>query len=103
MKTYVKDILNLPPIPTSNVKKIHEFHDKLAYSVQSLETLNQLEAVNGTVSMSLEKLPAIRGDLVRNDPNWENWNFIQFTEALRLWIRRNPVDSHEPDDVMKKR
>jgi hypothetical protein len=44
------------------VKKIHEFHDKLPYSVQSLETLNQLEAVNGTVSMTLEKLPAIRGD-----------------------------------------
>ena len=70
VKTYAKDILNLPHIPTSNVKKIHEFQDKLPYSVQSLETLNQLEAVNGTVSMTLEKLPAIRGDLVRNDPNW---------------------------------
>ena len=30
VKTYAKDILNLPHIPTSNVKKIHEFHDKRA-------------------------------------------------------------------------
>ena len=45
------------------------------------------------VSLTLEKLPAIRGDLVRNDPEWESWDFLKFTEALRLWTRRNPVDN----------
>ncbi len=35
----------------------------MTYCVQSLETMKQLDAVNGTVSMTLEKLPGIRGDL----------------------------------------
>ena len=60
VKCFVKEIMELPHIPTANVKKIHEFHDKLAYCVQSLETLKKLDAVNDTVSMTLEKLPAIR-------------------------------------------
>ena len=38
-------------------------------------------------------MPAIRGDLARTDPNWESWDFAQFSEAVRLWIRRNPVDT----------
>ena len=28
---------------------------------------------------------------MRNDPNWENWDFAQLSEALRLWTRRNPM------------
>ena len=84
VKAYVKEILDLPYTPSTSPKKIHEFYEKLAYSVQSLETLKKLEAVNGTVLMTLEKLPNIRGDLVRSDPEWEQWTFVQFTEALRL-------------------
>ena len=72
VKCFVKEIMELPYIPTANVKKVHEFHDNLAYCVQSLETMKQLDAVNGTVSITLEKLPAIRGDLARNDSEWEN-------------------------------
>ena len=83
VKTFVKEILELPHIATANIKKIHDFYEKLSYCVQSLETLKQLDAINGTVSMVLDKLPAIRGDLVRNDSAWEKWNFVQFTEALQ--------------------
>ena len=71
MKAYVKEILELPYIPTGNRKRIHEFYKKLSYSVQSLKTLKSLHEVNGMVSLTLEKLPTIRGDLVRNDPDWE--------------------------------
>ena len=102
IKAYVKEILDLPYTATTNPKKVQEFYEKLAYCVQSLETLKQLDAVNGTVSMTLEKLPNIRGDLVRNDPNWETWNFIQLTEAIRLWTRRNPVGSNKAEDSNKK-
>ncbi|CAB4014348.1 Proto-oncogene tyrosine- kinase receptor Ret, partial [Paramuricea clavata] len=103
VKCFVKEIMELPHIPTANVKKIHEFHDKLAYCVQLLETLKKLDAVNGTVSMTLEKLPAIRGDLARNDTKWEDWTYIQLTEALQFWTRRNPLDSPKHDDTQKKR
>ena len=99
----MKEILDLPHVATGNVKRIHEFFEKLAYCVQSLETLKQLNAVNCTVSMTLEKLPAIRRDLVRNDSEWESWDFIQFTEALRLWTRRNQVEEAKLEDQSKKR
>ena len=104
VKTFVKEILELPHIATANTKKIHDFYAKLSYCVQSLETLKQLDAINGTVSMALDKLPAIRGDLVRNDSTWEKWNFVQFTETLQLWTKRNPLtEEAKSDDPSKKR
>ena len=87
VKAYVKEILELPHTPTGNLKRIHEFYDKLSYSVQSLDSLKSLHEVNGMVLLTLEKLSAIRGDLVRNDPDWETWDFVKFTEALRQWTR----------------
>ena len=102
VKTYVNEILDLSHMPTSNPKKIGEFYEQLSYCVRSLETLKQLDAVNGTVAMTLDKLPNIRGDLVRNDPEWDKWNYIQLTETLQLWTRRNPFDAQKPDDWKKK-
>ena len=96
VKAYVKEILELPYTSTGKTKRIHEFFDK--HSVQSLETLKSLHEVNGMVSLTLEKLPIIRGDLVRNDPDWETWDFVKFTEALRQWTRRNPIDSFKLED-----
>ena len=104
VKTFVKEILELPHIATANTKKIHDFYEKLSYGVQSLETLKQLDAINGTVSMVLDKLQAIKGDLVRNDSSWEKWNFVQFTEALQFWTRRNPLTEEvKSDDPSKRR
>ena len=71
VKTYVKEILGLPYTATGNPKRIDEFYEKLSYNVQSLKTLKSLHEVNGMVSLTLEKLPTIREDLVRNDPDWE--------------------------------
>ena len=100
VKAYVKAI---PYLPTANPKKVHDFYEKLTYNVQSLETLKRLQAVDGIVSMTLVKLSAIRGDLFRNDPNWENWNFSQFTETLRLWTRRNLIGNvTKADDKREK-
>lgn len=50
------------------------------------------------LSLTLEKLPIIRGDLVRNDPDWEALDFVKFTEALRQWTRRNPIDHFKLED-----
>ena len=46
--------------------------------------------------MTLDKLPAIRGDLVRTDPSFDNWTFDKLGEALRPRTRRNPIS--KPDD-----
>lgn len=98
VKGYVREILDLPYTPTASPKRIHEFFDKLSHRVKSLETLKQIKEVNGMVSLTLDKLPNIRGDLVRNEPEWASWDFAKFTEALRLWTRRNPVDNFKPEE-----
>ena len=95
VKAYTKEILDLPTVPNASPKKICEFGEKLTYCVQALQTMKKLDQVNGAVSMTLDKLPAIRGDLVRTDPDWEKWDFAQLSEAIRLWIRRNAVDTSQ--------
>ncbi|XP_028413930.1 uncharacterized protein LOC114536783 [Dendronephthya gigantea] len=55
--------------------------------------------------MTLDKLSGIRGDLVRTDPEWETWDFEKLAEALRQWVKRNPVNESDPprkDDYRKK-
>ncbi len=56
-----------PTIKGANVVKIHDFYEKLVSSVQSLETLGKLKEVNGYIRATLDKLEAIRGDLVQTD------------------------------------
>ena len=95
IKAYSQQIFDLPVIPNQNLYRIHEFCDKLTFSVQSLQTMGKLEQVNGYVAMTLDKLPAIRGNLVRTDPLFENWTFDKLAEALRHWTRRNPIGKTE--------
>ena len=96
IKAYTKEILELPTVTSANPNKINEFSVKLTYCVQALQTLGKLEQVNMTLETleTLEKLPGIRGDLVRTYPEWENWDFSKLSEAIRLWLRRNPSDSN---------
>ena len=100
IKCYVKEIIDLPHITSSNPRKVAEFSEKLTYCVQALETMNKLSLINGNVSMTLEKLSGIRGDLVHTDPDWEAWDFVKLVESLHQWLKRNPVTPHE--DKSKK-
>ena len=88
-KAYTREILDLPTVTNAIPKKIRESCETLNYCVRALQTLNKLEQVNGAVSMTLDKLPGICGDLVGTDPDWERWDFAQLSEA----VRRNPVDT----------
>ena len=92
----------LPTIHGIDIKKIHHFSDQLVYCLQSLETMGKLEQVNGYVSMILDKLPGIRGDLVRTDEEWETWDFVKLCEAIQLWARRNPIELHGKNDKFRK-
>ena len=97
-KCYVKEILHLPNITGTNPRKVAEFHDKLSHSVQALETMKKLHEINGNVSMTLDKLAGIRGDLFRTDPERESWDFVKLVHALRQWVKRNPVISNDNKD-----
>lgn len=93
--------MDLPTINQINLKKIHNFNDQLTHAVQALQTLKTLKTVNGYTQMTLDKLQAIRGDLVRTDPDWEEWDFAKLSEALRLWTRRNPIIEASDKDENK--
>ena len=90
--------MGLPTISGSQPKKVHEFFETLVYNVQSLETLGKLRDINGYVRTTLDKLEGIRGDLVRTDKDWQEWDFPQLVEALRQWTERNPVSTKEKND-----
>ena len=91
VNAYFQNIMALPVISGSNTTKIHQFYEKLSFNVQALETLGKLGEVNGYVRMSIDKLEGIRGDLVRTDDNWQEWDFPKFVYALQKWTERNPI------------
>ena len=55
----------------------------LSPNLQALETMEKVEEVNRYVRMTLDKLEEIRGDLVRTDDKWQDWEFPHLMEALR--------------------
>ena len=67
VNAYVQNIMALPITSGTNPGKIHQFYEKLLFSVRALKTLGKLKDVNGYVRMSIEKLEGIRGDLVTTD------------------------------------
>ena len=95
---YVQNIMGLPVISGANPAKINQFYEALSFNVQALETLGKLREVNGYVRMSIDKLPGIRGDLVRMDENWQEWDFPKFVYALQGWTERNPVCAMRSSD-----
>ena len=103
VKAYVKDILDLPTINGYQPRKFHHFYERLLYDVQSLETMGKLSVVNGNVALTIDTLSGIRGDLVRNDEDWQNWDFLKLCDALKSWTRRNPVGSDEPRSFKRDR
>ncbi len=90
VNAYVQNIMALPVISGTQPWKINDFYEKLLFNVQALETLGKLTEINGYVRMSLDKLEGIRGDLVRTDDSWREWDFPKFVDALRKWTERNP-------------
>ena len=36
------------------------------------------------------------------DDTWESWDFVKLSEALRVWTRRNLVDSIPTEEVDSK-
>ena len=53
--TYVKNLLEMPTITERNVARAHQFYEKLLFTIESLETLGKLEAVQGVAYYVLVK------------------------------------------------
>ena len=92
---HMQCIISLPTINGANPVKIHDFYNKLASNIQTLETMGKIKEIKGFVRTTLEKLPGIRADLVRMDDNWQEWGFPELIESLKKWCDRNPLLSDE--------
>ena len=103
VKAYVRDIIELPTIAVAEPVQVRQFYERLVYDVQSLETMGKLEQVNGNVHLTIDKLSGIRGDLVRNDDKWQDWDFVKLCDALRSWTRRNPVEEQDKNSRKRER
>ena len=90
---YVENILALPSISGTNAVKIHDFHQKLLYNVQTLEMLRKISECLALVQGVLNKLLGIKAELVQRKPNWQSWNFTELTSALRAWMEIYPRKS----------
>lgn len=75
--------MSLPVIQRANPNNESQFYEKLCSSVQALETMDKLSEVDGYVSMTLNKLEGIRGDLVRTDDDWQEWKFDQLSRCSK--------------------
>ena len=86
-------IAKLPTIhSTNNLKLVHQFYRDLNVSINSLKTLGKLESAEILVRQTLDKLGPIKIDLIRTDPDWQNWNFKKLLEELRGYTIRNPEE-----------
>ena len=50
---------------------MYEIFEKLVISVQAHDTMGKLKIIRGSIRLTLEKLPGIRGDLVGLDKDWQ--------------------------------
>ena len=93
--TYVRNILELPTVRERDVKRIHEFYEKLLFNVESLQTLQSINKLDAAVRFTFDKLDVIKNELAMIDENWSEWTFVQFLEALEKWTINNPVQGVE--------
>lgn len=100
INAYVQAILASPHITGSQPAKIYDFYERLLSNVQALETLGKIRGISGYVRMTIDKLEGIRGDLVRTDDDWQEWEFPQLVLALRKWTERKP--QKQDDRAMEK-
>ena len=95
INAHVQEIMGLPVVNGTNPEIIHEFYYKLVTHVQALETIGKLNMINGYVRTVLDRLPGLKSDIVRNDDNWQEWEFPQLVSALEIWTQRNPISTNE--------
>ena len=101
INAHVQKILQLPTIHGTNPKRVYDFYEKLAHSVQVLDTMGRLKEINGNVRMTLDKLPQVRPSIVMLDDNWEDRKFGDLVNALKQWTERNPQVEHTHHDEVK--
>ena len=90
---YVINLLEMPAITERNRAKVHQFYEKLLFTIESLETLGKLSSVQGVAYyVIVKKLEFLRSELVTHlGGDWRSWSFKELLEALRKWTATNAI------------
>ena len=90
---YVINLLEMPAITERNIAKVHQFYEKLLFTIESLETLGKLSSVQGVAYyVIVKKLEFLRSELVTHvGGDWRSWSFKELLEALRKWTATNAI------------
>ena len=59
---------------------------KLSKNCDALLTLGEKEVLKGFVMTTLNKLQAIKSDIVRIDEKWETWEMHDLIENIHAWL-----------------
>ena len=78
VRTYVRNILELPTVHERNVKKIHEFYEALLFNVESLRTLKSLYKLDAADRFTFDKLDVIKNELTMIDEYCGEWTSVEF-------------------------
>ena len=91
MHAHGKNILMLPVIrDASDTVTIHNFYRTLNTSVNSLKTMGKIASAEILVREVLEKLGPVKPELIKNDSDWQLWNFEKLLDELRDFTIRFP-------------
>ena len=103
MHAHGKSILDLPTIQNrNNLNLVHQFYRSLNISVNSLSTMGKLDSAEILVRETLDKLGPVKSDLIRNDTEWQNWDFEKLLDSLREYTVRNPVKNIDASNRNEK-
>ena len=79
LASHTKEIINLHMVRGTEFSAVKE----------ALRAMDGHTKVDGLVLSTLDKLPAIKADLTRNDEKWKTWGFSELLKELRKWLKRN--------------
>ena len=103
INTHIEEVVNLPVIRSTSYTKIQDFYEKLSKNYDALSTLGEKEVLKGFVMTTLNKLHAIKSDIVRTDEQWETWQMHNLIDSIYAWLRRNKVDESAKEAERKEK
>ena len=90
--SYVTSIIELPFITERDVPKIHRFYERLLFNVESLETLEKLDIIEGVIYYIVKKIDVVKAELLAHvETNWRDWTFRDLLDALQKWTEVNSI------------
>ena len=77
------------------MEQIQKLFMNSCHTRTTIRDVGKLDMINGYVGTVLDRLTGIRSNIVRNDNNWQVWEFPEFVTGLEKWTQRNLISNNE--------